>query len=161
MEMKTAIVTAMSTVVTVAVASYEHQVPVGRLFSPFFRRSMPFCDFSDLFAKMESIFDTLSFPQKYFEWRSFGIKAKRLRTGAIAESREDDEMGEIGEQAKATFIIHVQFRRNATWQGTIQWVEQNRTQVFRSTLEMIKLIDEAMEGRDMVPVVSWNSKIKE
>ena len=48
----------------------------------------------------------------------------------------------MSEKNKATFIIHVQFRRNATWQGTIQWVESQKQQSFRSTLEMLRLIDE-------------------
>lgn len=50
---------------------------------------------------------------------------------------------------KATFIVQVQFRQNATWQGSIHWNEKNKTQYFRSTLEMIKLMDEALgEGRE-------------
>ena len=45
---------------------------------------------------------------------------------------------------KGTFIIQVQYRQNSTWQGKVVWVEQNRTQHFRSTLELIKLIDGAL-----------------
>ncbi|PWL64002.1 MAG: hypothetical protein DBY34_01030 [Oscillospiraceae bacterium] len=56
----------------------------------------------------------------------------------------DDETFEnlIGE--KATFIVQVQFRQNATWQGSISWVEQKKEQKFRSALEMIKLMDSAL-----------------
>lgn len=49
---------------------------------------------------------------------------------------------------KATFVIKVLFRQNATWQGKIQWVEKNKTQSFRSDLEMLKLMDEAMQAVD-------------
>lgn len=45
---------------------------------------------------------------------------------------------------KATFTIQVQFRQNATWQGTIAWIEGKKVQRFRSTLEMIKLMDSAI-----------------
>ncbi|HHY63462.1 MAG TPA: hypothetical protein GX501_00290 [Clostridiaceae bacterium] len=49
---------------------------------------------------------------------------------------------------KATFIIKVLFRQNATWQGKIQWVEKNKTQNFRSDLEMLKLMDDALKISD-------------
>jgi len=42
---------------------------------------------------------------------------------------------------KATFILHLQFRENNSWQGTIQWVEKKQTLPFRSALELIKIID--------------------
>lgn len=47
---------------------------------------------------------------------------------------------------KATFTIQVQFTCNATWQGTISWMEGQKTQKFRSELEMIKLMMEAIHG---------------
>ena len=47
------------------------------------------------------------------------------------------------ETVKPTFLVTIQFQQNATWQGTITWTEKNLTQRFRSTLEMIKLMDDA------------------
>ena len=44
-----------------------------------------------------------------------------------------------------TFIIRVQHRQNASWQGSVQWVEGGKEQHFRSALELIKLMDEALE----------------
>lgn len=45
----------------------------------------------------------------------------------------------------ATFVVHVQCHQNATWQGQIVWAEKNQTSSFRSALEMIKLMDSAVE----------------
>ena len=45
---------------------------------------------------------------------------------------------------KAKFMINIQFEQNATWRGTIQWIDKNRTQIFRSELEMLRLMDEAL-----------------
>jgi hypothetical protein len=39
--------------------------------------------------------------------------------------------------------VHIKFRQNASWQGSITWVEKEKTQNFRSALEMLKLMDEA------------------
>ena len=45
---------------------------------------------------------------------------------------------------KGTFKIEVKFLRNTTWQGSIHWIEEDQKQYFRSALEMIKLMDEAL-----------------
>lgn len=45
---------------------------------------------------------------------------------------------------KATFTIQIQFQQNATWQGSIAWAEGGRSQRFRSELEMLKLMMEAV-----------------
>lgn len=47
-----------------------------------------------------------------------------------------------------TFIIRVMDQQNATWQGSVTWVDEQREQYFRSTLELLKLIDGALEKRN-------------
>ncbi len=44
-----------------------------------------------------------------------------------------------------TFIIKVLNQQNATWQGSVTWVDEHREQYFRSALELLKLIDGALE----------------
>jgi len=57
---------------------------------------------------------------------------------------------------KGTFEISVKFTQNSTWQGQIHWVEKDQKQNFRSALEMIKLMDEALtEGIDKTQIVNW------
>lgn len=58
----------------------------------------------------------------------------------------------------ASFLIQVQFRQNATWQGSIQWLDQKKTQRFRSTLELIQLMDSALDSRgpDEKSFAGWN-----
>lgn len=45
----------------------------------------------------------------------------------------------------ATFVIHVKYRQNSTWQGDIFWTEKQEKRNFRSALEMLKLIDGALD----------------
>lgn len=45
-----------------------------------------------------------------------------------------------------TFVIKILDRQNATWQGSVSWVEEHREQYFRSTLELLKLIDGALNN---------------
>ena len=46
---------------------------------------------------------------------------------------------------KGTFIIIVEHCQNDTWQGRITWAEENKKVAFRSALEMVKLMNEALE----------------
>ena len=43
-----------------------------------------------------------------------------------------------------TFIIDVKSTQNDTWQGTIQWTQEQKKVPFRSTLELIRLLDSAI-----------------
>lgn len=46
---------------------------------------------------------------------------------------------------RAVFLLDIQHRQNSTWQGSITWVDRQNKQHFRSTLELIKLIESALE----------------
>ncbi len=49
-----------------------------------------------------------------------------------------------------SFLITIHHREHHSWQGTIEWLDQRRTQHFRSVLELIKLIDEATVGEKAI-----------
>ena len=53
-----------------------------------------------------------------------------------------------------SFIVNILQQQNSTWQGTVTWVDENKTQNFRSALELIRLIDSTMESADTAP--DWN-----
>jgi len=44
-----------------------------------------------------------------------------------------------------TFIVKIVNRQNSTWQGSVTWVEEQKTQNFRSALELLKLIDGVLD----------------
>ncbi|MBQ3574429.1 MAG: hypothetical protein IJA26_02060 [Clostridia bacterium] len=48
--------------------------------------------------------------------------------------------------AKATFELQILFRQHSSWQGLLKWREKNIEQSFKSALELILLIDSALEG---------------
>ena len=47
---------------------------------------------------------------------------------------------------KGTFIVKVDNYQSGTWQGRVIWADENVTEHFRSTLELMKLIDEAVSA---------------
>lgn len=49
--------------------------------------------------------------------------------------------GERSEYVKNSFFVQIIHQQNATWQGTVTWVDQGRSESFRSALELIRLID--------------------
>lgn len=46
---------------------------------------------------------------------------------------------------RGTFLLNIYNRQNATWQGTVTWIDKNEKQQFRSALELIKLIESALD----------------
>ena len=135
----------------------------GRLYNPFAEHPIEFHGVIDMATRMDRLFDALSFPQVYFDYRSF--RKENTAPPARSKAKEvqrymDDSIFETEKGQKATFIVQVQFRQNATWQGTIQWADQKKTRRFRSTPEMIKLMSDALEEEsgDSVELASWEKE---
>lgn len=53
---------------------------------------------------------------------------------------------ELSRGEVATFAVRVLFRKNASWQGTVSWLEGKREEHFRSALELIFLMNSALEA---------------
>ncbi len=121
---------------------------LGTVCSPYIREPIPFAGVAALVRKLEQVADTVGFPQAYEEYRTFSAGAALLRAPANTERSltrlMDEQEFEIKAGKQATFIIQIRFRQNATWQGTITWSEKKQVQHFRSALEMIRLMDEAL-----------------
>ncbi len=114
----------------------------GCLYSEHYKKSVRFESEIQMLDAMQDLFDSVDFPETLFEGRSFFGKKNRKIIVKAEEIMEDD-LQELMQNSKTTFVVNVQYRQNATWQGTITWTEQNRTKHFRSALEMLKLMEEA------------------
>ena len=52
---------------------------------------------------------------------------------------------------KGTFIVKIEHCNNESWQGEVVWADEEKREKFRSALELLKLMDEAvnpMENRE-------------
>lgn len=47
------------------------------------------------------------------------------------------------------FLIDIKDTQNGSWQGSIKWLNGKKEENFRSSLEMIMLINSALEQEDM------------
>ena len=56
----------------------------------------------------------------------------------------------FGNNKKGTFIIKLREDQNGTWQGKILWAENNEIERFRSGLELIRLMDDALNKHNFI-----------
>ncbi len=117
----------------------------GRLYHSYREEPELFENAAQMVYHMEELYNELNFPHPGNNERSF-TSAKK--TGSQYTERDkimkDEALlskhGDLG-----TFIVRVQHRQNSSWQGRITWMEQDKTINFRSTWEMIKLIESAVD----------------
>ncbi len=55
------------------------------------------------------------------------------------------ETGKYSNLGSSDFLVKVLFRQNASWQGEVHWLEADKKQRFRSLLELMELLQEAMD----------------
>ena len=156
---KKVIVTAVSLQMRAEIIKNDEGIIKGELHSQYLDAPYVFPDLVNMIYKMEEIFDTNGFPQAFLSPRSFkggkrGVVKHELEGSGSMDLQSQDVPGSV----KCTFEITVGFRQNATWQGRILWVEKNVTQSFRSVLEMLKLMDEALsEGNESAKHIDWGT----
>ena len=103
---------------------------------------------TDLLFRMEELYDEWNFPQRSTNCRSF-LRSEDTpdeRSDNITKGKKEMSLHNIQDKRgkQGTFIVQVQYRQNSSWQGQVVWAEQNRKEHFRSALELLKLIDSAM-----------------
>lgn len=62
-----------------------------------------------------------------------------------------------GDNRKGTFIVKIDRCQNDTWQGRVVWADENRTEYFRSALELMKMIDKALNASHVAKSESEHS----
>lgn len=107
----------------------------GRFYNLFQPAGISFQSLSQLLIELDRTLDDMDFPRAAAQLRSF------------SRERPPDpplpaQMEKTGQQA--TFAIRILFRQNASWQGSVKWLEGEQEQSFRSVLELIFLMSSAL-----------------
>ena len=118
----------------IEIVSYEHKNPRGTLKNPYFGQELFFNSATELLLAIDEMLNSLNYPQA-------AMASRRFRAFPV---RIDWERRKRREPPLAVFQLNVIFRQNASWQGTLTWVEQSKQISFRSVFEMLKLIDSVM-----------------
>lgn len=120
----------------ICVDSYDKGVLQGRMYGPY-QIADSFESMSQFLLKMENYLNTQQLPQSYTDARRFSVRW------------QDPEHRTVPLQPQkgliATFQIQIHFRQHTSWQGTVLWKEHHTEQSFRSVLELILLMDSALQ----------------
>ena len=116
--------------------TYHNGIPTGYFHILSDSQVHHFESLSQLLLQINSRLDSEKFPQAYSQMRGFQNPSV-LPLSPLQQS--------CSKQGKAaTFIIRILFRQNASWQGSIKWIEGNQEEYFRSVLELLYLLDNAL-----------------
>lgn len=131
--------------ISVCVNEIHEGCPVGVLYNKYSTELLKFRNVFDLLQLMEKTMDYCQYPQSSTRQRTFGNESNQIRGKKKVEQmvKSEEILEKSGELA--TFVIHVKYRQNSTWQGDIFWAEKQEKCNFRSALEMLKLIDSALD----------------
>ncbi len=82
---------------------------------------------------------------------------KTIPGGQPMKNRHWDKPKEVstGKNSSTDFLIRVLFRKNTTWQGEIHWLDSDKKRNFRSSLELMFLMQEAMDETE-TPRANYN-----
>ena len=122
--------------------AYANGVLAGRLYDLCFPEGRPFSGVTQLLLEMGATLEGReTFPT---------FAAAPAFSGAGRGKMEKLPEGDAQTGALATFAVRLIFRQNASWQGSITWLEGEVEQSFRSVLELILLMDSALaeSGRE-------------
>ena len=123
----------------ICVDSYNECVLEGRFYNQYCPDGISFHGAIDLLKKMETILNEHKVVQSFSAVRSF---AEKPAASVLTSSGEVNCKGKV-----ATFVTKVLFRQNASWQGSVSWVEGRNEVPFRSVLELLLLIDSAIDTK--------------
>ena len=128
-------------VVTLQVTSYHERCLKGAVSSALLENKLTFRSTMELLSQIECMMDQANFPQRNEESRAF-------RPAAQPAEAEGRTAAEETAPVIACFHLNTMFRQNATWQGCLFWADLGMEANFRSVLELLKLMDNALSGAE-------------
>lgn len=126
---------------TVCIDSYHSGELSGRFYNPYLENGKEFISLTQFLLEMEQALDSMDFPQSFTATRTFASPPV-LKTGPPGAAYRPGRL--------ATFAVRILFRQNASWQGSVVWLEEDREQSFRSALELILLMNNALTQEERV-----------
>jgi len=118
----------------IRVWEYSKGMIKGTIENAYYGKARQFDNLTQLLLAIDNLCDELKYPQRAMEDRTF----RETGTGKLgpveAESRKPIAM----------FKVNILFRQSASWQGSMIWTDKNVETHFRSALEFVKLLDEAL-----------------
>ncbi|MCL1976155.1 MAG: hypothetical protein FWG61_08355 [Firmicutes bacterium] len=119
----------------------------GRVYGQRLEHPLVFADIGDMLLQIDDILNAQDYPRAFQRKRSFGVEQKStaplpIELEGVYMSKETVETsyGKI-----ATYNVNITTRQNTSWQGIIDWLDDSPIITFRSALEFIHIINEAIK----------------
>ena len=129
----------------ICVDSYENKQLRGRLFNPYLSGELHFENVMQFLCLMEDLLNQIEYPQSFTTPRRFWQDDPRQEHELCHKEEKTMETPAPGQLGM--FQIRIIFRQNASWQGSISWLDHSKEESFRSVLELLLLIDNALSVR--------------
>ena len=120
----------------VCIDTYDDGVMTGRIYNSRLGEAESFRSTVGFLTRMEQLLAIEDSPQPFNAVRTFSPMVSLLPDPPALTS---PRVGKL-----ATLELHILFRQNASWQGSIRWLEEKQEQHFRSVLELLFLIDSVL-----------------
>lgn len=133
--------------IVLCIDHYQSERIKGRIYHRYQTEPIQFNRMTEALFAIDNFFDRLGYPFPGTESHSFVKRHKEPKINMTRKLSDEEMLKNQGD--KGTFIIRVEQRQHSTWQGRITWVEEGKTESFRSALELIKMIDGALDGEQM------------
>lgn len=146
MEQKQSIAWHVPNLLSICIDSVADGEMSGEIYHCYKKEPLKFSNIIRMIETADKFFDQIKFPQSATQIRSFEKKEPTMEAVPEKVCIPQEVLEKRG--TKGTFLLNVKYRQNATWQGSVTWVDEQREQYFRSTLELLKLIDGALEKRN-------------
>ena len=121
----------------ICVDSYEQRQMSGRLCHCSFTQHKSFSNLMQLLLLIEQTVEEIDYPSSSTQKRVFRKAEANFDPPVCCEMKE-------ATGAAATFRVRILFRQNASWQGVVSWLEGGCEETFRSALELVMLMDNAI-----------------
>lgn len=114
----------------------------GTVYSQRLTRPMPFSDIGSLILRLDEVLEAQNFPQAFQHSRTF--REHESHVPASTDPSEGIPLEQVNAAAGSltTFTLCVLSRRNASWQGWVDWLDGSPRQQFASALELIRLAED-------------------
>jgi hypothetical protein len=99
----------------------------------------------EMLALHEKLFDEIGYPQNSCKLRKLHDGIRLYKKPAASYTAET---AILPAETDPSFVINVMYRQNASWQGTVQAVSYGTKKHFRSTLELLRMIDSVVSKVD-------------
>ena len=122
----------------IRVLSYHGRCLKGFVTTPAQEWEIPFSNLMELLLTVEQLLDERQSPQQCMRPRIFDTPGHWQPQRTAVNTNRSTPL--------ATFTLRILFRQNASWQGSVCWLERGAESPFRSVLELIGLLDSALWG---------------